>query len=173
MSSLLEQKLGRPESPCDSFQVWLERTRGPESGPESCENLLAGAPQELRRHADACADCRDAAADVVALRNLVRELEPVPVAGPWFVPRVMATIASRESERSRAMAIWLAVPRFAARLSWAAAVALVVTCAWLYERPVSPTPQSASVFASEHLFDPPALPANHDDVLVSINEQNQ
>jgi hypothetical protein len=84
----------------------------------------------------------------------------------------MATIASKEAEISRVAAIWLAVPRFASRLSWVAALALVFTCTWLYERPVS-QPQTASAYASEHLFDPPALPANHDDVLVSLNEKDQ
>jgi hypothetical protein len=173
MSSPLERKFGRRETPCDLLQGWLEGTRSPENVRETYENLLATAPPESRGHAEACADCREAAADLVALRNLVRELDAAPVAGPWFVPRVMATIASQEAERSRAAAIWLAVPRFASRLSWVAATALVFTFAWLYERPVSSPPQTASAYASEHLFDPPALPAHPDDVLVSLNEKDQ
>jgi hypothetical protein len=121
----------------------------------------------------ACSDCRDAASDLVDLRNLLRDLESAPVAGPWFAPRVMANIAALQEEQvSRVSAIWLAVPRFAKRLSWVAAAALVFSCAWLYERPAAP-PQTASAFASEHLFDPPALPVHSDDVLVSMNEKDK
>jgi hypothetical protein len=143
---------------------------------ETCDALLEFAPAALREHAQACADCRDAADDLVTLRKLLRDLQPVPVAGPFFASRVMANIAAQESvERSRIAAVWLAVPRFASRLSWIAAATLVFACGWLYERPGYPPaqPQSASAFASEHLFDPPALPPNHDDVLVSLSENEQ
>jgi len=173
MSSPLQRKMGRLDSPCDRFQEWLEDSHSPESGTETYENLLAAAPANERAHAELCLDCRDAASDLVALRNLLRDLQTRPVAGPWFAPRVMATIASKEAEISRVAAIWLAVPKFASRLSWVAAIALLFTCTWLYERPVSQPPQTASAFASEHLFDPPPLPANHDDVLVSMNEKEQ
>jgi hypothetical protein len=72
------------------------------------------------------------------------------------------------------MAIWLAVPRFASRLSWAAAALLICTCTWLYERPAAAPPaQTAAAFTTEHLFDPPPAPPNHDDVLVSLNEKDQ
>ena len=142
---------------------------------ETCDALLGFAPAGLREHAQVCADCRDAADDLVTLRKLLRDLEPVPVAGPFFASRVMANIEAEESvERSGMAAVWLAVPRFASRLSWIAAVTLVFACGWLYERPVSTPPQqSASAFASEHLFDLPAQPQNHDDVLVSLSENEQ
>jgi len=175
MSGLLNSS----ESLCDRFQAWLERspvtaTRSPGTALETPQGFLSDAPLELREHAALCADCRDAASDVVTIRNLLRDVEAAPVAGPWFAPRVMATIASQEAELSRSASIWLAVPRFASRLSWVAAATLLVACTWLYERPVKPPPaQSASAFATEHLFDPPALPPNHDDVLVSLNEKDQ
>jgi hypothetical protein len=140
----------------------------------SCDAFLALAPTELRAHANACGDCRAAADDLVTLRELLRDLEPVPVAGPYFAKRVMANIAAQDStERSRIVAIWLAVPRFASRLAWVSAIAFVCACGWLYERPATPPPQSAAAFASEHLFDPPAVSPNHDDVLVSLNENEQ
>ena len=128
----------------------------------------------LHSHLETCADCRDAAADMDSLRNLLREAWDAPVAGPWFAPRVMATIAAQEAEVSRGAAIWLAVPRFASRLSWVAAALLICTCTWLYEWPVAAPPaQTAAAFATEHLFDPPPTPPNHDDVLVSLNEKDQ
>lgn len=163
MSGLLD----KTESRCDHFQEWLEESRSPQSGLETYENLMSNAGPEFREHAQECSDCREAAADIVALRNLVREFEATPVAGPWFAPRVIAAINSLEAERSRAAAIWLAVPRFASRLSWLAAVALLFTCTWMYERAAQPVEPQTAASASEHLFDPPALPANHDDVLVS------
>lgn len=164
MSGLLDNTQSR----CDQFQEWLEASRSPQSGLETYENLMTNASPEVRQHAQECSDCRDAAEDMVALRNLVREFEAAPVAGPWFAPRVIAVINSLEAERSRVSAIWLAVPRFASRLSWLAAAALLFTCTWMYQRTTQPVePPSATSFASERLFDPPALPANHDDVLVS------
>jgi hypothetical protein len=185
MSSLLDRK----DTQCDRFQAWLEESASPQqlgaensvelSGLErglleTYVSLLSRAPAELHEHAKSCSDCREAAEDVVALRNLVNELEPAPIPTQWFAPRVMAAIASLEAERSRVSAIWLAVPRFASRLSWIAAAALLVTCTWLYERPTPPaTAQTASAYASEHLFDPPAISANHDDVLVSLNEKDR
>ncbi len=171
MSSLLERNDGQ----CDRFQEWLEETSGPPRGLETCESLLTLAPPGLREHAYVCSDCHDAAEDIVAVRNLVREFEAVPAPGPWFAPRVMAVIASQEAEQTRAAATWLAVPRFASRLSWAAAAVLLCTCTWLYVRPAAapPAQQTASAFASEHLFDPPAVPASHDDVLSSMTEKDQ
>ena len=170
MSGLLDNAKSR----CDHFQEWLEESRSPQSGLETYANLMNNAGPEIREHAQECSDCRDAAEDIVALRNLVREFEAAPAAGPWFAPRVIAAINSLEAERSRAAAIWLAVPRFASRLSWLAAAALLFTCTWMYHRPAQPVePQTASAFASEHLFDSPALPANHDDVLVSQAGSNR
>jgi hypothetical protein len=174
MSSLL----GNEQSHCDRFQEWLEDSQTSQSALQSYEILLDEAPAEHRAHAEICSDCRDAAADMVSLRNLLREAWDAPVAGPWFAPRVMATITAQEAElsreSSRGMAIWLAVPRFASRLSWVAAALLICTCTWLYERPVAAPPaQTAAAFATEHLFDPPPAPPNHDDVLVSLNEKDQ
>jgi hypothetical protein len=181
MSSLLDSN----ESLCDRFQEWLEASqslpigpeagaaRGSETAPQTYENLLAAVPSEHREHVQACLDCREAAADLVAVQELLRDLDPAPVAGPWFAPRVMANIASQEAELSRVAGTWLAVPRFAARLSWVAAVLLICSCTWLYERPVTPPAQTATAFASEHLFDPASLPPNQDDVLVSMNEKDQ
>jgi len=174
MSSLL----GNNPTHCDRFQEWLEAAQTSQGALQSYEILLDEASAEHRAHAEICSDCRDAAADMVSLRNLLREAWVVPAAGPWFAPRVMATIAGQEAElsreSSRGMAIWLAVPRFAARLSWVAAALLICTCTWLYERPVTAPPsQTAAAFATEHLFDPPPVPPNHDDVLVSLNEKDQ
>jgi hypothetical protein len=166
MNTPLEQQ----DSCCDRFQAWMEESTDDRIASAALENFLAAAPADLRAHAQACSDCHQAAADLVALRNLLRELRPVSEAGPWFAPRVMHAIVAREAEVSRVMSIWLAVPKFASRLSSIAATLLIVSGTWMYERPA---PQSASAFASEHLFDPPSLPANNDDVLVSLNGQNQ
>jgi hypothetical protein len=168
MSSLLDRKNGRSDSPCDRFQEWLEESRSPEAAPETLDHLLSTAPAAEHAHALACSDCRDAAADLVDLRNLLRELGPAPVAGPWFASRVMADIASREVEISRVTAFWLAIPRFASRLSWIAAAALVFTATWLHERPIARQPQTASAYASDHLFDPPVAAPGNDDLLLSM-----
>ena len=98
MSGLLDNTQSR----CDHFQEWLEESRSPQSGLETYENLMSSASPDVRLHAQECSDCREAAEDIVALRNLVREFEAAPVAGPWFAPRVIAVINSLEAERSRA-----------------------------------------------------------------------
>jgi hypothetical protein len=170
MTSLLEQH----GNICDRFQDWLEESSDSRAPLTALESFLATAPADLREHAQLCSDCHDAAADIVALRLLLQDLGPATEAGPWFAPRVINAIVARESQLSRAVSIWLAVPKFASRLTWIAATLLLVSGAWLYERPASVSPQqSASAFASEHLFDPPSLPASNDDVLVSRNEKNQ
>src|SRR5271168_4160880 len=100
MSSLLPRR----QSPCDRFQEWLEESQMSPSALGHLEILLAAAPvttvapvvpAEHRAHADVCADCRAAAEDLLAIRELLRQAADVPVAGPWFAPRVMAAIASR------------------------------------------------------------------------------
>lgn len=90
------------ESYCDRFQEWLEKSPTSQSSQgdlDTYEDLLAAAPAEHRAHAAACADCSDAAKDIVAIRNLLREGTDAPVADPWFAPRVMAAIASQEAEQ--------------------------------------------------------------------------
>jgi hypothetical protein len=129
----------------------------------------------LREHAATCSDCAALADEVMASSEVLRALAGSPSAtpGPWFAPRVMAAIARRELQLRQSLDAWVAVPKLAARLTWACALALLLASTWLYERPRS-SPKSGANAAAESLFDlPPATPATQDDILVSRLEQAQ
>ena len=128
----------------------------------------------LQAHLKACADCQAAMEELQASRALLRKLPSVaPKASPWFVPRVMAAIAARESELRRSVETWAVVPRLAARLTWISALALLLAGTWLYEMPRSAQSRSSSDTTAESLFDPSPAPGAPDDVLVNQVERAQ
>jgi hypothetical protein len=132
-------------------------------------------PSTLREHAATCPDCGAIAEDVLASRELLRALpaSQAATARPWFAPRVMAAIAARELELGHALEAWTAVPKLAARLTWACALALLLASTWLYESPRS-TPKPGTGATVESLFDlPPASSTTQDDILVSRLEMGQ
>jgi hypothetical protein len=110
---------------------------------------------EQKEHLAACPECKAAADDMSMSRLIFRDV-PASAAqpGPWFAPRVMAAIAARESELRQSLEAWAAVPRFAARLTWISAVALLLAGGWLYESPkVAQT--SVNQPSVESIFDSP------------------
>jgi hypothetical protein len=127
----------------------------------------------LKEHAATCSDCAAIVEEMQATRELLRALPRASSAipGPWFAPRVMAAIAGRELHLRQSLDAWVAVPKLAARLTWACALALLLASTWLYERP-RPTPRPGADATVESLFDlPPAAPATQDDILVSRLEK--
>src|SRR6202043_3204036 len=101
--------------------------------------------------------------DMSMSRAIFRDVPAsAPRPGPWFAPRVMAAIAARESELRQSLEAWAAVPRFAARLTWISALALLLAGGWLYEAPR--VAQTSGQTAAESLFDSPQSQAL-DDVL--------
>ena len=141
-------------------------------------DVLAALPASLRRHATTCRRCQSAAHTFLASRALLRAL-PVINDSPdsSFASRVMAMIAAREQQLRQRMDSWTAaVPRLAARLTWATSAALLLASAVLYEgrEAVPPPPGPAlSVNAStpDYIFDVPATPANKDEVLSTLLER--
>jgi hypothetical protein len=134
---------------------------------------VAALPQALQQHLRACASCQTAADDFAKSRALLRAVAPrTAVAGAWFVPRVMAAISAREAELRRSLDTWSVLPRLAAKLSWVSALALLLACTWLYERPRS-TPNSSNDTAFESLLDSSSPSAGQDDVLASHLETQQ
>jgi hypothetical protein len=149
---------------CRQFQQTLE-------GSTPAEAL----PPTLREHAATCPDCGAMAEEVLASRELLRALPASPAAAPmpWFAPRVMAAIAGRELQLRHSLDAWVAVPRLAARLTWACALALLLASTWLYERPRA-TPKPGAAATVESLFDPPpASSGTQDDILISQLEKAQ
>jgi hypothetical protein len=85
----------------------------------------------------------------------------------------MAMIAARENQLRRRVDSWTsAVPRLAAKLTWATAAVLLLAGTLLYEQPkyVTPAP-AANASAPEYLFETPAVPTTNDDVLVALLEK--
>ena len=124
-------------------------------------------------HLAACNRCQTAAQDLLATRKIFKGVgSATEMARPWFSTRVMAAIAARERELTEAASTWLAVPKFASRLTLASGVLLLVTGTWLYERPLqAPNQQAKTLAAQESLFEAPP-PVNLDDVLVPVQENN-
>lgn len=181
MSSLL-----KASKDCRQFQNWLEEAGLPaaalakprDSAVHSSlawQTLRAIAPGTFREHLEACAECQCAANDYSASRELLAALPSASeVARPWFAPRVMAAIAARESEL-RSANIWSFVPKFAARLTWASAIALLLASTWLYERP-APPPAKAAAAPTDLTGEPVVenfLPVSNDDVLASLSERTR
>jgi hypothetical protein len=125
---------------------------------------LSAAQQE---HLAACAACREAAENIFATRAILLDVhEPAAEPAAWFAPRVMAAIAAKESELRQSLEAWAAVPRFAARLTWVSALALLLASTWLYRSPQG-AQSSGAQSAKESLFDSPQSAAT-DDVLPAM-----
>src|SRR5580698_4861891 len=135
--------LSKRRAECRQFQSQLEDAAGAAPNAKELSELLALAPPALKEHAITCANCRAAAENILAARALLAVLPSyAATAGPWFAPRVMAAIAARKAELSRAADTWTFLPKLAARLTWASAIALLLASGWLYQKPVATTSKS-------------------------------
>lgn len=168
MKNFLNERSAR----CREFQSQLEDAASAAPSAKEVSQLLVAAPVALKEHAAACADCRAAAENLLAARALLAELPSYSAtAGPWFAPRVMAAIAARKAELSRAADTWIFLPKLAARLTWASAIALLLASGWLYQKPISTSAKPvATDITGEPVVDT-ATPANNDEVLVSLSER--
>jgi hypothetical protein len=167
----MKNLLNKRRAECRHFQSQLEDAAGAAPSAKEFSELFAVAPHALKAHAATCADCRSAAANIIAARAVLAELPSnASMAGPWFAPRVMSAIAARKAELTRAADTWTFLPKLAARLTWASAVALLLASTWLYQKPVSTTAKPVLTdITGEPLVDTTTPPTN-DDVLVSLAE---
>ncbi|HET8923858.1 MAG TPA: hypothetical protein VFN26_12795 [Candidatus Acidoferrum sp.] len=159
---------------CGKFQDLLEQSSVTRPHAARLEEVLEDLPVSLRQHSTVCSMCREAGEDYFATRKIFKGFESrAKSGGPWFATRVMEAIAARQRELANSLSPWTAVPRFASRLAWVAAIILVAGSAWLYERPATaPSKQPSAAASQEYLFEPPAPPINQDDVLTSMAEKN-
>ncbi|HEY2547465.1 MAG TPA: hypothetical protein VGI46_15455 [Candidatus Acidoferrum sp.] len=163
--------LNRRRAECREFQSHLEEAAGAAPNAKALPELLAAASAALKTHLASCESCRTSAENILAARALLAALPShAAMAGPWFAPRVMAAIAARKAELSRADT-WTFLPKLAARLTWASAVALLLASTWLYQKPVSAPPKPvATDITGEPVVDT-ATPASDDEILVSLAEK--
>jgi len=103
---------------------------------------LADLPSRVREHVSACNDCQVFANELMDVRTVLQRNSGGPQPGPFFLARVMASIAAQESELEKRSQIWAAVPRLASRLTLLASLTLLVAGSWLYQ---PPTHQTTSV----------------------------
>ena len=164
--------LNKRRAECREFQSQLEDAAEAAPSAKEFSELFRDAPNALKAHASTCADCRSAAENIIEARALLAgRPSTATLAGVWFAPRVMAAIAARKAELTRAADTWTFLPKLAARLTWASAVALLLASTWLYQKPISTAAKPVLTdITGEPLVDTTAPPTN-DDVLVSLAEK--
>lgn len=164
--------LNRRRDECEQLQDLLESSAAHNVYSGGIEEFAEGLTADGHAHWAECGNCRQAAEDLLATRELFKgAISRAEDGGPWFAKRVLNAITAREQEMALAMSTWSAVPRFASRLAWAAALVLVVGSTWLYETSTPRTTrQPAAASSQEYLFESPAPPMNQDDVLISMAE---
>ncbi|HZS71021.1 MAG TPA: hypothetical protein VFA13_04225 [Candidatus Acidoferrum sp.] len=162
--------LRKQNAVCGAVQTRLEEISSKARGAAALDRLLAGLESSLREHVGTCAACRTAAELHIASSALLSPLRSSrPAAGAWFATRVMAAIAAREKELARVPGLAALLPKYASRLAWAAAVALLVTASWVYTGTKSPTTTPPSANVPESLFETqPGPPQTPDEVLMSL-----
>ncbi len=166
--------LNKRKAECRGFQLQLEDAAGAAPGVTEFSELLALAPIAVKEHASACADCRTAAENILAARALLAVLPSyATMAGPWFAPRVMAAIAARKAQLSRAADTWTFLPKLAARLTWASAIALLLASGWLYQKPASTAAKPVVTDITGEPLADTATPSTNDELLVSLSERRR
>jgi len=134
---------------------------------ETSESAAALQPS-LQRHLADCVGCRTVADELFASRALLRKMPARRVEpGPWFAARVMAAIAARESTVQKSLEAWTVVPKFAARLTWISALALLLAGTWFYQSPRSAS-KPGNENTIESLFDMTPNAAPQDDAIISF-----
>ena len=171
--------LGRKQ--CIKAEQWFEEATGRLSEAPAAEELLASLEPSQRDHVRECGECQNALKDLLESRVLLAALkEPETENRPFFSRRVMAAIAAREMELERATRAWAVVPRLASRFAGIATVLLLIGGALVYEGPLhkqanqtTQTAQPAAESGTQLFEDNAAVPANRDDVLVSLLERGE
>lgn len=157
-------------SPCREFEALFEDALAAEGGGEEA--------RRAEEHAKVCEACRaawdDARGATALLRLAAKAAEPAPFPGPGFERVIMARIRShRESEEKSG--IWQPLVFLASRLAISATLALGLLLAYdVTAHPVA-TANVAGMRAAQPgdlLGDSVTLPANRDDVLMMVAEND-
>ncbi|MGH9743296.1 MAG: hypothetical protein ACRD51_13210 [Candidatus Acidiferrum sp.] len=164
--------LKKDRAQCRAFRTQLEDAASADPDAKELAELLAAAPVVLIEHAAGCGDCRAAAETLLTSRALLSEMPSLAEAGgPWCATRVMAAIAARRSEFARVPDTWTFLPKLAARLTWVSAIALLLASGWLYQKPAATPARHVATDITGEPFVSNAMPANNDEVLVSLSEK--
>jgi hypothetical protein len=123
----------------------------------------------LALHLRDCADCREALNDaLIASKLMLHARNPENASSAAFVTRVMAAI--REATQAAPNGIWRPLELLASRMALVAAVVLLALSVYLRE--FAPVRGTAAVNAQTEIGagmpEPPAQPADADEVLMSL-----
>lgn len=138
------------------------------------EGILEHAPDaELAQHLSQCAGCSAAFSRAQLAGNWLRAArQPAAEADERMVSRVMARIRSEQEVRSSAGAFWVPVQLLASRVALVAGMALLGLSLYVYKSAprVADQPQGGRVEATAEFPQPPAQPADKDEVLASLSD---
>lgn len=137
-------------------------------------DALEGATDaDLTAHLAQCASCSVALERARLAGDWLRATaRPAAEADGLFVARVMARIRNVQDEQATAGAFWAPVQSLASRMALAAGVAVLVLSLYVYKsapRQGAAGQQGASVAANGEFPQPPAQPADKDEVLASLS----
>lgn len=151
---------------CERICDALEAIAAPETRGEIAASgtLLARLPPKMREHVYSCEACRTFAEELVEAREVLVTVENKVEPGPFFLARVMASIASREAALDSKAQTWAAVPRLASRLAVLASLGLLIAATWVYQMPGPTTVAGWNSPQWSGLVDTSAV---QDDLLVS------
>jgi len=142
----------------------------------SLETALDGVTDSaLAKHLSQCTGCSAALERARRAAQWLRVAQ-MPAAGPdnIFVARVMARIRGEQDARVSAGAVWVPVQSFASRVALAACVLLLGLSLYVYKStPLqNASQQGARAEATADFPQPPAQPADKDEVLASLSGSN-
>jgi hypothetical protein len=155
---------------CERFREELEFLRLPGNERIDKKGLLVRLPAELRGHSEVCGSCLEALDDLVQTRNLLLSATNEPAAvepGPWFLAKVMNTIAAQETEIERTEGVWQSVRRLAPRLAAVCAFLLLIVGTWAVQVRQEYVARQMTM-PGESLFEPTPSATLNDDVMVSV-----
>ena len=121
---------------CERVSDALEQlaARGEES---TADAVLEQLPEAVREHISSCVTCSARAQELTEVRAMFEGYGSQAQPSPFFLTRVMASIAEREVQLERSAQTWAAVPRLAYRLSVLASLGLLIAGSWVYKMPKS------------------------------------
>lgn len=159
---------GKNDQACEKLRDSLEEAAETHADAASIDELMQGLPQEDREHVNSCESCRQAALDLIAVKEMFKGAPSfAQESRPWFAARVMSAIAARERELALRVSVWTEFPRFASRLAWITVVVLLAGTSWFYEKVVRAPSYPSNGTTQESIFDTTPQ-TNQDDILISM-----
>jgi hypothetical protein len=153
---------------CRAYEGRLESFL--EHGPDAADSP---GDAELAAHLEKCAACRgalDCARE--AAQWVCATQDPTPDPGAWFATRVMARIREEEHKRV-ATPFWGPIESLASRLAMGVGMVVILLCGYVYESAPRQSPvANGQTEVTSEFPQPPAHPADKDEVLASLSGAN-